>query len=302
MLRHSSDPKYSSYILSYVSNTNHYFALALKAMKVTCLIAAGLFLLLLSEAVAEETVQEEVEVGTRDLVDAALSDWDFSLGAGVGIGPDYEGSDDYDIGILPVLEASWRDDTFFISSEAGIGATLLRSEHFSAGVAFNYGGGREDGDNSALRGLGDIDNGVEVTAFAGLDFDQYAFGVDLTQDISGDAKGTLATFNADYRFSFLDERLMLEVGPDVSWASSDYMSTYFGVDGKQASRSIYNKYDADAGLKDVGLHLNAMYAFDENWAVMGGVGYSRLLGDAADSPIVDSENQFFSALSVSYSF
>lgn len=275
--------------------------LIIQIAKVTLFITIGLSFLLLSEAIAEETNQS-LDLDNDGFVDVVLNDWDFTLGAGVGIGPDYEGSDDYEIGALPIIEASWRDDTFFISSESGIGATLLRSEHFSSGLAFNYDGGREDGDNSALRGLGDIDDGINVTAFAGLDFGQYALGVDVTQDLSGDDKGTLVTLGADYRFSFLDDKLMFELGPEVSWASDDYMNTYFGVDGKQAARSKYNQFDADAGFKDIGLHLNAMYDFDENWAITGGIGYARLLGDAADSPFVESKDQFFSLFAVSYSF
>ncbi|MFD2204507.1 MipA/OmpV family protein [Kiloniella antarctica] len=268
----------------------------------TMLVSVGMFFLPMTEVLAEEKVPRPLGVQNNDLIDDVLSDWNFTLGAGAGISPDYEGSDDYEVGGLPIIEASWRDDTFFVSSVNGIGATLLRSEHFSSGVSFNYDGGRDDGDNSALRGLGDVDDGINITAFAGLDFGKYAFGVDVTQDLSGNDKGAVVSLGADYRFTYLDDRLMFEVGPDASWASGDYMSTYFGVDGKQASRSKYNQFDADAGFKDLGLHLNAMYALDEDWTMVGGVNYTRLLGDAADSPFVESENQFSSFLSVTYSF
>ncbi len=237
-----------------------------------------------------------------NFVDAALSDWDFTIGAGAGFGPDYEGSDDYGVGAMPVLEASWRDDTFFVSVDRGIGTTLLRSEHFSGGVSLNYDWGRDEGDNSALRGLGDIEAGLEGTAFAEIDLGTYAFELDITQDLSGEDKGLLANFSAEYRHSFFDERLWISAGPSVSWASEDYMQSYFGVNNKQASRSRYSQHDTDAGFKDVGLNLGAMYSFDENWAMIGSVGYARLLGDAADSPFVESENQFSGGLAITYNF
>lgn len=302
MPRHPNNFKSNTVILACSQGINHYFALLTQAVKCTLLITAGLFFLLLGEAFAESDIQKGHETEDGDLVDIVLSDWDFTLGAGAGVSPDYEGSDDYEIGFLPVVEASWRDDTFFISSDMGIGATLLRSEHFRAGLSINHDGGRDEDDNNALRGLGDVDGGIVGTAFAELDLGQYALGVDITQDLSGNNKGTLAYFSADYRFSVWDDKLMFGLGPEISWASADYTETYFGVNAQQASRSKYNQFDADAGFKDAGLHLNAMYVVDENWALAGGVGYARLLGDAADSPIVKSKNQFFSGLSLSYSF
>lgn len=260
-----------------------------------------IFFNLASSAVADDQVSAGSDKSS-DFVDAALSDWDFSIGAGAGFGPDYEGSDEYGVGAMPILEASWLDDTLFISLDRGIGATFLRSEHFSGGVSLNYDWGRDEGDNSALKGLGDVDAGLAGTAFAELDLGMYALGLDVTQDLSGEDKGLLASLNAEYRHSFLDERLWISAGPSVSWASEDYMQSYFGVNSKQASRSKYNQHDADAGLKDVGFNLGATYSFDENWAMNGSLGYARLLGDAADSPFVESENQFFGGLAVTYSF
>jgi outer membrane scaffolding protein for murein synthesis (MipA/OmpV family) len=43
----------------------------------------------------------------------------------------------------------------------------------------------------------------------------------------------------------------------------------------------------------------------ENWSVMGRVGYARLLGDVADSPIVDREgsaNAYEAGVFVGYRF
>ncbi|WP_216825491.1 MipA/OmpV family protein [Kiloniella sp. EL199] len=256
---------------------------------------------LMSPAIADgQTTASNTESGS--FVDAALSDWNFTIGAGAGFGPDYEGSDDYGVGAMPILEASWRDDTFFVSVDRGIGATLLRSEHFSGGVSLNYDWGRDEDDNSALKGLGDVEAGLAGSAFAEIDLGMYALGLDVTQDLSGEDKGLLANFSAEYRHSFFDERLWISAGPTVSWASEDYMQSYFGVDSKQASRSRYNQHDVDAGFKDVGFNVGAMYSFDENWAMTGSLGYARLLGDAADSPFVESENQVFGGLAITYHF
>jgi outer membrane protein len=58
-------------------------------------------------------------------------------------------------------------------------------------------------------------------------------------------------------------------------------------------------------LRDIRVPLVAIFSFSEKWHVAGGVIYSRLLGDAADSPIVDnrgSEDQFFAGIGIAYAW
>jgi outer membrane protein len=83
------------------------------------------------------------------------------------------------------------------------------------------------------------------------------------------------------------------------------MNTYFSVDSGDAARSGLKEYDADSGFKDVALDLSADYNIYENWSVTGLFQYTRLVGDAEDSPVVDDEgdeNQFFAGFLVKYSF
>jgi outer membrane scaffolding protein for murein synthesis (MipA/OmpV family) len=105
------------------------------------------------------------------------------------------------------------------------------------------------------------------------------------------------------------QRLMagLTVAGNLSttWASESYMSDYFGVDSADARRSGLDRHNADAGIKDVSLGLSLGYDITPNWQVSLLGRYARLLGDAADSPIVDdvgSKNQFFGGLLAAYRF
>jgi MipA family protein len=50
------------------------------------------------------------------------------------------------------------------------------------------------------------------------------------------------------------------------------------------------------------VELGVKADLDERWTAKATVGYSRLIGDAADSPIVESENQFTGLLGLSYKF
>ena len=84
------------------------------------------------------------------------------------------------------------------------------------------------------------------------------------------------------------------------------MSTYFGVTSRDSARSGLRKFDADAGLKDVGFDLGIMCRFTKNWGggrLLGG--YKLLLNNADESsPVTNegSQHQFFGGLLAVYTF
>ncbi len=69
---------------------------------------------------------------------------------------------------------------------------------------------------------------------------------------------------------------------------------------------LYDVFEPSAGFKDVGITLNAQYEMAEDWFVTGLFSVGRLVGDAADSPIVmspgGSENQVMIMLGLSRRF
>jgi outer membrane scaffolding protein for murein synthesis (MipA/OmpV family) len=105
--------------------------------------------------------------------------------------------------------------------------------------------------------------------------------------------------------------MQLLIAALVSYASDDYMETYFGVNAENSVRSnlpghdALPEYKADAGIRDVGLLAVLQYNLNNNWGLSGLLKYSCLIGDAADSPLVDDigdPNQLMTGLLVNYSF
>ena len=83
------------------------------------------------------------------------------------------------------------------------------------------------------------------------------------------------------------------------------MSDYFGIDAADARRSGLDQHDADAGFKDIAIGGAVLHDLTERLQVGLLARYARLVGDAADSPIVDDEgsaNQFFAGLLVGVRF
>ena len=91
----------------------------------------------------------------------------------------------------------------------------------------------------------------------------------------------------------------------TSYVDDDYMNEYFGVDGSDAASSGLPFYEADGGIKDFGMGISVDYSFTPVWGVISWFNYYRMIGDAKDSPIVDSEgnrNQLKAGLVLTYSF
>jgi MipA family protein len=82
------------------------------------------------------------------------------------------------------------------------------------------------------------------------------------------------------------------------------MQTYFGVSAAQAAASLAHlpQFDPSAGFKDVSLGATAAVELDPRWTLYLTGRYTRLIGDAADSPVIETENGFFGGAGLSYKF
>ena len=80
----------------------------------------------------------------------------------------------------------------------------------------------------------------------------------------------------------IDEAWMLSLGGHVTYANDDYMETYFGVSGADAAASGLDQYNADGGVKDVGIDLGLDWNFASSWSLRGLARISQLVGDADD--------------------
>lgn len=228
------------------------------------------------------------------------SKWSVVIGGGGTYAPDYEGSDDYEFQPFPFASIVY-DDFIFVEGMS-LGANLLNYEGLKAGPIARYAGGRDEDDNDALDGLGDVDDSIELGGFLRYELGIWSATMTVTQDVAGGHEGMLAEMSTGVAMP-LSDSVRASVEGSATWADSNYMETFFGVSGSQALRSGYGRYEADAGFKDVGITLGLDYMVTEAIGVSGRVQYKKLLGDAADSPIVKDEgsaDQFFTGMFLTY--
>ena len=127
--------------------------------------------------------------------------------------------------------------------------------------------------------------------------------LEARQDVAND-NGFLATVRGAYN-GRLSESWLYNAFVSSTWADEDYMSSYFGIDAADAARSGLDQYSADEGFKDISFGGGISYRLFERLSISALASYTRLINDAADSPIVDDvgdENQFLAGALVNYTF
>ena len=231
---------------------------------------------------------------------------DFStwqVGGMVVVAPKYEGSESYRVLGFPLVmpggfESSGR---VAVKSIDDVRFRLFDLGGFEVGPVAGYRFGRDEDDGNLLTGLGDVDGGLVVGAYAGYRFGPLLASLSYGHQVTGeDDAGGLLRFGVESKFKPAD-RITMTAGVGTTWADDDYMSTYFGVTPAQAT-GARPAFDADAGIKDVNLSLSSDVALDQSWTLKLMGRYSHLVGDAADSPIVETENQFFGGVGLTYRF
>jgi outer membrane scaffolding protein for murein synthesis (MipA/OmpV family) len=234
--------------------------------------------------------------------------WSISLGAGALYRPDYEGSDDYEVRAIPVLNISYRDFIILRGPALKIDVFQLTGSELSRDLSFGplvkYDLGREANDNPVLRDLAEVDGGLDAGFFAEYQLGPVSFGISAVQDTGDRHGGTLAQLQVDYGRP-LGARLYAQFDASATWADDKYTRSYFGITPAEAQASGLRPFVASGGVKDVGTSVSLTYLLSRHWRVTGRLAYRSLLGDAADSPLVEDEGwkqQTNIALFASYEF
>jgi outer membrane protein len=232
------------------------------------------------------------------------------VGAGPGVAPDYEGSSYYQPVPFWNLTASnlYHPKTYVSLIGPRLRSNFLPDDHWRLGLAGQFIKERDDVHNNKVDDLESVDASLMLGVLGGYDFladpqQELTLELELRQDVAND-NGFLGTIRGIYG-TRLSPSWRADGFVGSTFASEDYMSSYFGIDATNAARSGLDQHNADAGVKDVSFGGVLSYRFLERWSVTGIATYARLLGDAKDSPIVDDvgdANQLFGAFLINYRF
>ncbi|MCA0201355.1 MAG: MipA/OmpV family protein [Proteobacteria bacterium] len=287
------------------------------SLRATCAVLMGA-LFAATPARAQSFRLNEFATGMTDTLQSAIdllpqSITNIRLGVGPSISPHYEGDNKYKVNVIPAVSLRWRDLVEVNNNEVRIIAfnKLFNADggnvaggnlRFGPTVSVDF--GRDEDRSPDLRGLGDVDTSLEVGAFVAYTEGHMRLRARARHDIiDGHGGGTLR-LDAAYTV-FQAAPVALGVNVSSTWATGNYMRSYFGVSPPQSAASGLPAFAPGSGFKDVGAEVNANYIFASQWAVVANAGYKRLIGDAAGSPLVrqrGSANQFTLQTFLVYSF
>ncbi|EEW05148.1 outer membrane protein OmpV [Vibrio mimicus VM603] len=222
----------------------------------------------------------------------------------------------------------------WVVEAGGFGSSdLLKDQDKSYGALLNFGYHGEDF-NADLAGInyrffgqtGDILNLSTYLTGSGLSYDQDSAksvkGMDkrnATVDLGVNADialgdGTVSTY---FQHDIFNEHKGYKTGVNyfhivelgsvdfvpfagVSYQNSDYNNYYFGVKDKEATaqRKAYRA----GGDFSYNLGYKLVYPINDRWEVTQTSTYTRLGSDIANSPIVESANQWLVGATVAYHF
>jgi MipA family protein len=256
----------------------------------------------LGAAHAEDSESAMASGSNPPLVDS----WQYSLRAGVVNMPKYAGAEDQKFKAIGGFSATYG--RYFIGAAGesipfGAGMYLYNDNHLRIGAALSYdltSARKESDDESHLRGLGDIDRTAHATLFGSYTRDWYVVRAALSTDVGGKHQGTTANFDLEGKYQPI-ERLILSAGPGVTWNSSQYDQTFYGITSTQSSQSGLSAYSPGSAFI-MRVSAGANYQLTRNWGIGARVSASRLPSEVANSPIVKDRTQVNYGIFANYKF
>ena len=229
---------------------------------------------------------------------------------GPALSPEYMGSDSYDV--VPMLVSAFDIwDVDFEIEGLTARAGLLHWDNVTVGVTVDADMGRDsEVDDQAIARMKEIDPAVNGGAFVSYNrADQLLQGDNLElrlagfTDTSNVHSGAYATLGMAYTLPlFIPWRVEFEL--ETTYANQNYMNTYFGIDESDAGASGVAQFKAGNSFRDITFTTNIAFFFSPQLGLFSRLGVTRLLGDAADSPISSRGDAtgYFCGLGVLYRF
>lgn len=249
-----------------------------------------------------------------------------TIGLGVGMIPDYEGSDDYRI--IPAAAIRTKIGNVSLTTRGlYLYADLIKAKSGNidfdlgpiAGLRMNRSGKIKD---DVVDLLPERNKAIEVGGFAGVSFsgltnpyDRLSLRLDAVRDVGKAHRSTVITPTIDFSTP-LSRTLYVGASLSADFVSNKFADYYFSITPAEALATggiltgpRIGAFDADGGMKSwkIGLLANQSISGDllKGWSIFGLANHSRLVGDFKRSPIVrdrGSAKQWMAAVGLAYTF
>lgn len=223
--------------------------------------------------------------------------WAADVGVGAIVNPEFAGSEDYQIRPIPYVDARYRDEKgtrLFASVPRGLGGYVYRSSgnpqrRTAVGLAIAPGFATRDDE---IDGLDSIDIATEARAYLEFARGFWSASATFAADLGTGHEGAYVDLSLQGR-GRIGRRGFWSLGPSLRIVDSDYAEAQYGVSVPESGRSGLAAHDAEQGIEQLSLGGVLSLPITEKWSWTTVASVGRLLGDRADSPIVEQKTQAF---------
>jgi outer membrane scaffolding protein for murein synthesis (MipA/OmpV family) len=239
-----------------------------------------------------------------DLGPIQAGDYELTLELTLDYQPVYLGSDEYEA--QPGVDISgryWFTEELVALVEdgtVGLGYRVLPMVLVTTGITYEF--GRQEDDSDDLSGMGDIDDSIHATLDVRGLLGPLMIYATAYRNITSEDLGTRGEVGLEIEAEAVEKVLEFTLEWSFAYADDQATDTVFGVDAVQSARSGYGRFDPDAGFYLMELGLEVEYFFTSHWSITAEVEYTRLLGDAADSPLTRDRNGYELSIGPRYTF
>ncbi|MGK9237116.1 MipA/OmpV family protein [Inquilinus limosus] len=246
---------------------------------------AGLLVVCVGLAATPAVRAQMIGIGADPLAAPTTEEYAVSVGLGAGVRPDFIGGDELRAEPVPIVGVRFGEFAFAVTGR-GVGMNLIMFDGLSAGPFLDYSLGSER--SRAADGLDDLDGAGVAGLFVRYSLMPLVIEARVGHSFAGDIDGYVATLSGAVGFE-LAEGWRGRAGTTVLWGGDGWSGAFFGIDDGEASRSGLPAYRPGSGIQEVSLFLGSAYDITPSVSLVGYVRASRLVGEAADSPIIEEE-------------
>ena len=284
--------------------------------------ALAALVLVAAPALAQDASTPADPSAAPDIAAAAGGD-SLTIGAGLALLPDYEGSNDYRFVPAPAALGSYNGFNFQLAGNR-LSVDLIPDAQTSTidiqagpvGVV-NFGRSSVKSiDDARVRALGELGTAIELGGYVGIGktgvitspYDKISVSLSYRYDVNGVHRSGILQPSVNY-LTPLSFKAAVGLFASAEHAEDKYARTYFGVSAPQALVSGLPAYTPRGGWKSYTLGALGTYALTGNllhgFKLVAGGTYKRMLNDFGDSPLVSvagSRNQWLGAVGLAYTF
>lgn len=222
-------------------------------------------------------------------------DFQFSLGAGIGVTPDYPGADNYEAVGLPLFQLRYKDKLTL--DPLGLRFRIWRNDRLRLRLTLGPSESRSADADTPIAKLNDVDRGLNTgLILEGRIAGPVAFRLNMRKEIAGGHDG----FNVSPSVGVIltDKTKTYTVIPEIAvdWSDDNYMNAFYAVMPARAAAANLAPYNPSSGFRDILFRVTTSYRFNEHWIMLGRAQAGYLLGDAKKSPIVRTSGDAFQSV------